>query len=413
MTLTARGYKTELRPTKAQGELFAKACGIARFAYNWGLERNNNVYLWNQLPHPPLKYESPVDQHRILNTKKAKDYPWMYEVSKCAPQEALRDLGSAFHNFLMRRDRFRWPSYKNRHGAKQSFTLTGAVHVKDRAIRLPTFGWVKLKERGYLPRSRVLYATVSKRAGRWFVSVGVRREKVRVPENDDGPVAGVDWGIIHPATVSDGTTLERPRLERLKWQERHAQKALARKAKGSKNRLKSLLRHQKIWYRITNIRLDRLHKFTTMLARTKSVVVVEDLAASKLARNHSLAGAIYGGAPYEMRRQLEYKTKWYGSRLVVAPRNYPSTKMCSGCGGVKEEMQLDERVFRCEVCGLTINRDLNAAINLANYYYGTASSAGRACLMREVTVPLGRCPQVKQEERSGLDDHKLGTAESL
>src|SRR5438128_12214657 len=117
------------------------------------------------------------------------------------------------------------------------------------------------------------------------------------------------------------------------------------------------------------------------------VVVVEDLAASKMARNHSLAGAIYGGAPYEMRRQLEYKTKWYGSRLVVAPRNYPSTKMCSGCGGVKEEMQLDERVFRCEVCGLTINRDLNAAINLANYYYGTASSAGRACLMREVTVP--------------------------
>src|SRR5207244_11653448 len=124
---------------------------------------------------------------------------------------------SRFRNFLMRRDRFRWTSDKNRHGAKQSFTLTGAVHVKDRAIRLPTFGWVKLKERGYLPRSRVLYATVSKRAGRWFVSVGVRREKVRVPENDDGPVAGVDWGIIHPATVSDGTTLERPRLERLKW----------------------------------------------------------------------------------------------------------------------------------------------------------------------------------------------------
>src|SRR5712691_5358210 len=397
MTQVIRGYKTALRPTKAQEELFTKACGIARFAYNWGLERNNNVYLWNQLPlHPPLKYESPVDQHRILNARKAKEYPWMYEVSKCAPQEALRNLGSAFHNFLIRRDRFRWPSFKSRHRAKRSFTLTGAVRVKDRMIHLPTFGWVKLKERGYLPeRSHVLCATVSKRAGRWFVSIGVR-ERVRGPENDDpendDPVAGVDWGIIHLATVSDGTTLERsPRLERLKWQERHAQKVLTRKVKGSKNRLKALLRHQKIWYRITSIRVDRLHKFTTTLARTKSVVVVEDPAASNMARNHTLAGAIYGGTPHEMRRQLEYKTKWYGSSLMVAPRNYPSTKMCSGCGGVKEKMQLDERVFRCEVCGLTIDRDLNAAINLANYY-GTASSAGRACLMREVTVPFGTVP---------------------
>ncbi len=259
-------------------------------------------------------------------------------------------------------------------------------------IHLPTFGWVKLKERGYLPaRSHVLCATVSKRAGRWFVSIGVRKKRVRVPENNDGPVAGVDWGIIHPATVSDGTTLERPRLERLKWQERHAQKALTRKAKGSKNRLKALLRHQKIWYRITNIRLDRLHKFTTTLARTKSVVVVEDLAASKIARNHSLAGAIYGGAPYEMRRQLEYKTKWYGSRLMVAPGNYPSTKMCSGCD-VKNDISLGEGTYHCAACGLVIDRDLNAAINLAKYYYGTASSAGGACQMQEVTSPQGLVP---------------------
>src|SRR5712691_6315763 len=246
---------------------------------------------------------------------------------------------------------------------------------------------------GILPaRSHVLCATVSKRAGRWFVSIGVRKKRVRVPENNDGPVAGVDWGIIHPATVSDGTTLEKPRLERLKWQERHAQKALTRKAKGSKNRLKALLRHQKIWYRITNIRVDRLHKFTTTLARTKSVVVVEDLAASNMARNHSLAGAIYAGAPYEMRRQLEYKAKWYGSRLIVAPRNYPSTKMCSRCGAISDDISLGERTYHCATCGLVVDRDLNAAINLANCYcryYGTASSAGRACQMQEVTSPQG------------------------
>ncbi|TLX96935.1 MAG: IS200/IS605 family element transposase accessory protein TnpB [Thaumarchaeota archaeon] len=279
------------------------------------------------------------------------------------------------------------------------------TRVKDRMIHLPTFGWVKLKERGYLPAgSHVLCATVSKRAGRWFVSIGVRKKRVRGPENDvEGPVAGVDWGIIHLATVSDGTTLERsPRLERLKWQARHAQKALARKAKGGRNRLKALLRHQKIWYRITSIRVDRLHKFTTTLARTKSVVVVEDLAASNMASNHSLAGAIYGGAPYEMRRQLEYKTKWHGTRLIVAPRNYPSTKMCSGCG-IKNGVSLGERTYHCAGCGLVIDRDLNAAINLANYYhcYGTASSAGRACQMQEVTSPQGLVPAGEAGRVSG------------
>src|SRR5439155_7207705 len=242
-------------------------------------------------------------------------------------------------------------------------------------------------------RTHVVCATVSKRAGRWFVSIGVRKKRVRGLENYDGPVAGVDWGIIHLATVSDGTTLERsPRLERLKWQERHAQKALTRKAKGGRNRLEALLRHQKIWYRITSIRVDRLHKFTTTLARTKSVVVVEDLAAANMARNHSLAGAIYGAAPYEMRRQLEYKTKWYGSRLIVAPRNYPSTKMCSRCG-FNNGLSLGERTYHCAACGLVIDRDLNAAINLANYYrYATASSAGRACQMQEVTSPQGPVP---------------------
>ena len=172
----ARGFKTELRPTRTQENLFDKACGIARFAYNWGFERSNNIWLFNQLPHEPVKYESPVDQHRIINSRKATDFPWMYEVSKCVPQEALRDLGNAFHNFLARRDRFKWPRFKSRHDARQSFTLKGTIRARSDSERLPTFGWVKLKERGYLPAgSHVLSATVSKKAGRWFVSVGSGR----------------------------------------------------------------------------------------------------------------------------------------------------------------------------------------------------------------------------------------------
>lgn len=385
-----RGYKTELRLTREQERLFAKACGIARFAYNWGLERNNNVWLYNQLPHEPVKYESPIDQHRTLNSKKAVEFSWMYEVSKCVPQEALRDLGKAFHNFLVRRDRFGWPRFKSRHDDRQSFTLTGSIRVTDRAIKLPRLRWVKLKERGYLPAGRhVLSATVSRRAGRWFVSVGVRK-RTRMPDNH-GPVVGVDWGVSHLVTLSDGTIIEGGRpLRRLQRGLKHVQKELSRRQKGSSDRAKTLLRLQKLHWRVANVRNDELHKLTTMLARTKSVVVIEDLAVQNMTKNHRLAGAILDGAPAELRQMLEYKTRWYGSRLVVAPRKFPSTKRCSGCGNVKEEMPLSERVYRCEVCGLVIDRDLNAARNLE--WYVTASSAGCACLMQEVTGPRGPVP---------------------
>ncbi len=390
MTRIVRGFKTELRPTKAQEESFTKAGGIARFAFNWGLERNNNIYLFNQLPHAPVKYESPIDQHKILNRKKQTDWPWMYEVSKCVPQEALRDLGNAFHNFLKRRDHFGWPAFKSKHRDSQSFTLTGAIHVADRAIQLPRLGWVKLKERGYLPaRGHALSATVSRKVGRWFVSIGMKR-RIKVPKNY-GPVIGVDFGVSTLATLSDGMSFQGRRLHGgVRWRLKHAQKDLSRKAKGSNNRRKAVLRLQKLHWRAANRRNDELHKLTTMLAKTKSVVVVENLAVRNMTKNHALAGAILDRAPAEMRRQLEYKTRWYGSRLIVAPRNYPSTKMCSRCHNVKDEMPLSERVYKCCVCGLVIDRDLNAAINLAAY--ATASSAGRACLMQEIASPAGLVP---------------------
>lgn len=386
--LVTRGFKTELSPTRAQEVLLEKACGVARFAYNWGLERNNNIWWFNRLPHEPVRYETPVDQHKILNMLKPAKFPWMYEVSKCAPQEALRDLGDAFQNFLKRGSG--WPRFKGKHRTTPSFTLTGAIRVNDKTVRLPTFGAVKLRERGYLPAGRrVLSATITKTAGRWFVSI-LARKRIKVPENH-GPVVGVDYGVMTLATLSDGTRIEGGRpLRRLQSKLKHTQKGLSRKQKGSKNRRKAILRLQKLHWRIANIRNDGLHKLTTTLARTKTVVVVEDLAVRNMTKNHRLAGAILDGAPAELRRQLEYKTRWYGSRLVVAPRSFPSTKRCSRCHVVKSEMPLSERVFRCDACGLTIDRDLNAARNLERF--ATASSAGSACLMREVTAPSGAVP---------------------
>lgn len=382
------GYRTELRPNKTQIMRLKKACGTARVAYNWGLERNDNIWFYNQLPHEPIKYESAIDQHRLLNERKQKDFSWMYEVSKCAPQEALRDLGNAFHNFLKRPDHFGWPKFKSKHDSVQSFTLTGSIHITS-SIQLPTFGAVKLKERSYLPHGHhVLSATIAGKAGRWFVSVGVRK-RIKVQKNK-GPIVGVDFNV-KDNVVSDGTVFENPkklvgtarRLKRL-------QKAIERKTKGSNNRWKARLRYQRLNMRIADARKDGLHKMTTWLARTKSVVVMEDLAVRNLTKNHRLAGAILNGAPAELRRQLEYKTKWYGSRLVVAPRNFPSTKMCSRCHAVKEEMPLSERVYTCEVCGLVMSRDLNAAKNLEWYatVAGSSPETLNAFRRQEVTANL-------------------------
>jgi putative transposase len=369
MVQIQRGFKTELAPNQAQRIGFAKAAGIARFAYNWGLERSNNIYYWNQLPHEPLKYESPIDQHKILNSLKEKEWPWMYEVSKCAPQEALRDLGNAFHNFLVRPDHFRWPKFKKKHSSRQSFTLTGGVQIKNDSIRLPSFGWVKLKEHGYLPIGRhALFAGVSSRAGRWFVSVGCRK-RIKV-QKVEGPISGVDWNVDADnwLVVSDeDKPIERPK--KLKWYQRRLkriQRSVFRKKKDSNNRRKAVLRLQKVWVEISNTKLDALHKATTRLATTKSVIVIEDLAPQNMAKNHSLASAVLDGAAEEMRRQLKYKTSWHGSRLIVAPRNYPSTKMCSRCGAINE-IDLGARIYRCEACELTIGRHVNASKNLEAY----------------------------------------------
>lgn len=386
-----RGYRTELKPNKTQIVAFSKACGIARVAYNWGLERNNNIYTWNQLPQPQLKYESPIDQHRLLNQRKLKDWSWMYEVSKCAPQEALRDLGNAFHNFVKNPNHFRWPAFKRKHDDAQSFTLTGAIRVKKDSIKLPSFGEVRLKESGYLPAGHhVLSATISRRAGRWFVAIGVRK-RIKIPEND-GQVVGVDFGIKHLAVLSDGTVVENNRpLRHMERRSKRLQRSIDRKQRGSANRWKALLRSQRLHMRISDVRKDELHKLTTMLARTKSVIVIEDLAVQNMTKNHNVAKAILDGAPGEMRRQLEYKTRWYGSKLIIAPRNFPSTKMCSRCHNVKDEMPLSERVYKCGECGLVIGRDLNAAKNL-EAVAGSSPETLSACLRQEVASPQGLVP---------------------
>jgi len=205
----ARACKTELAPDEKQLSLLSQHSGVARFAYNWGLNWVLNVMECNRLPHDRMKLPTAVDLHRELNLLKKTRFQWMYKSSKCAPQEALRDLEAAFRNFFERRAGF--PRFKSKKHGAGSFTLTGAIKVRPSEIRLPRLGWVRLKERGYIPsRMHINSATVSERAGRWFVSVNLVEEISERPPRSGGSVVGVDRGIDRLLVVSDGTTQRTP-----------------------------------------------------------------------------------------------------------------------------------------------------------------------------------------------------------
>ncbi len=186
-----------------------------------------------------------------------------------------------------------------------------------------------------------------------------------MPENR-GPVVGVDLGIKRLATVSDGTVEPNPRYlkHRLRTIKR-CQRVVSRRRKGSRNRRKAVCKLAALHRTVANQRADTLHQLTSRLAKTKSVVVIEDLNVAGMLRNHHLAQAIGDVGFGELRRQLTYKAAWYGCRVVVASRWESSSKTCSGCGWVDDDLTLADRVFQCEACGLVIDRDLNAAINLA------------------------------------------------
>ncbi len=388
-----KAYKTELRPNNKQRNLLQQHAGAARFTYNWGLTEKIQAY------QKTGKSPGAMELHKELNQLKPTQFPWMYEVSKCAPQEALRDLDQAFKHFYRRLktgEKPGFPRYKSRKRGIGSFRLTGIIRIHSDRIQLPRLGVLRLKERDYLPSGRswcrVLSATVSEKAGRWFVSVLVE-ERITVPENT-GPKAGADWGLETLLTVSDGTEFENPRaLSRFHRKLRRAQRSLSRKKRGSRNRARARLRLQRLHARITNIRQDALHKASSWLAKTKSATIIEDLDVKRMLRNHQLAGAIADAGFGEFHRQLEYKTRWYGSRLHQAPRIYPSTKRCSRCGHIKKKLPLSQRVYRCDECGLTLGRDLNSALNLL-WLLVAASWAEtlNAWLRREIAAPQGAVP---------------------
>ena len=363
-----RGYKTELDLTDQQRQACVRHAGAARYAFNWGLARKLEAYRSGQ------KVPTAIDLHRELNALKKGELAWMYEVSKCAAQESLRDLDRGCNNYFRglekknagKKVQIGYPKFKSRKKGIGSFRLTGAIHVHEKHIQLPRLGKLRLKEKGYLPTEgvHILSATVSERAGRWFVSVQVEME-IPDPQPVEKGTAGVDLGVLQMATVSDGKCFANPRALKGRMKRvKRLQRRVSRREKGSANWEKAVKRLGREHYRVANVRKDALHKATSWLAKTKSAIVLEDLNVSGMLKNHHLAQAIADVGLYEFRRQLAYKGQWYGCEVRLANRFYPSSKRCSGCGQVKPDLGLGEREYRCGYCGLVIDRDLNAAINL-------------------------------------------------
>ena len=369
-----RGYKTELDLNNGQRTACLKHAGAARFAYNWGLARSKEVY------HTTGKRPSVEALHKELVQLKQTDFPWMYEVSKCCIQEALRDLDKAYKNFFRRvalkkvgqwKGKTGYPKPKKKSKAIGSFRVYGSIHVYPDAIQLPRLGKLRLHEHGYIPTDvKVLSATVSEKAGRWFVSVQVEEEQEK-PVSTATSAIGVDLGIKTLATLSDGVTFDNPRaLKHAQKKLRRLERQKSRRKLGSKNRKKTCRKIAKLHVHIANIRKDASHKLTAYLCKNHALVAIEDLHVAGMLRNHQLAQAVSDSNLGEIRRQLEYKSLWYGAHLEVIDRWYPSSKTCSGCGWVNEALSLADRTFNCQQCGLVLDRDLNAAINVRTVAVG-------------------------------------------
>lgn len=295
----------------------------------------------------------------------------------------MRDLEKAFKNFWKRcqlkkqgkrQGKLGFPRYKSKKRGIGSFRLTGAIHMGESWVQLPRLGKLRLKERGYLPTQgvKILSVTVSEQAGRWFVSVQVEEEQAQ-PATAAGPVIGVDLGIKALATLSTAETIDNPKALRQNLKKlRRLSRQHARKVKGSKNRQKATRKLARLHAHIANIRKDALHKATAQIvAKTKpeherpSVVVIEDLHVNGMLKNRKLSRAIADVGLYEFRRQLTYKAEQARVRLKVVSRWFPSSKTCSACGTVREELSLSERVFVCFDCGYVADRDYNVACVLA------------------------------------------------
>jgi len=374
-----RAYKTELDPNNKQRTAFMRHAGAARFVYNWAL--NDRIERYNRGEKTNM-----YEQKKRFNALKHEQFPWLREVAYATVENAFRNLDTAYTNFFRRvkngTAKKGFPKFKSRKNGIGAFTLRGNIHIAYDSIKLPRIGWVRLKEHGYIPTDsiKILSVNISEKAGRWYASVQCEQDIPDVVST--GPIVGVDLGIKSLAVCSNGKVFENPKaLQYYEQKLKRLQRKFSRQQKGSQNRAKTKQAIARLHAKIANIRRDATHKATHYLTAIikPSVIVLEDLNVAGMLKNHCLAKAVSDANFSEFRRQIEYKAHWRGVDLVIADRFYPSSKTCSECGSVKPLLKLSERKFVCEKCGVVIDRDFNASVNLANLAVKPTVTAGGEC----------------------------------
>lgn len=358
-----RAYKYELDPNNLQRTALNRHARAARYIWNWGLTDRIRRFKENE---GKAKFIGFFDQNKLFNAvKKTEDHSWYLEgVGSAVQLWTLRALDETFRRFWkMRKQGMGFPRFKARGKTADAFTVHGGIRTEGRRVRLPVLGWVRLKEKPE-QLSQVKHVTCRQEAGRWYVSLLTEAPAVETPPPPPGKPVGVDLGLTCFAAVSNGRMFQAPKpLKKYLRKLARLQRAASRKQKGSANRRKAVAKVAKLYRRIANVRGDFLHKLTTKLATGRSAIAIEDLAVRNLSQGRTLARAISDAGWGEFRRQLEYKCPKFGSQLVVAGRFFASSKLCSRCGWRKDDLARSEP-FRCDSCGLELDRDLNAARNL-------------------------------------------------
>lgn len=366
-----RSHVIRLNATPEQDIYFRKACGVARHAYNWALARWKGARATGErVKMKDLKAE--------YNRIKGEQFPWVYEVTKCAPEQEFAHLRQAFDNYWRMKkqgtlpqlkhprkdgEEGGFPHFKSKKRDKLSFYLNNdKFRVESYILHVPKLGNVNLTEQ-LRWQGKIISATISYQAGWWFVSISVEMEE-ETPTHPGGTV-GIDLGIKTLATTSDGVVFEnqkhyRRSLGRIKG----LSKGLSRKVEGSQNWWKQVRKLAKAHYRVVCQRQDTLHKMTTSLTRTYALIGLENLNTKGMLSNHRLAQAVSDASFFEVKRQLFYKAECYGGSIQLVGRWYASSKTCHHCGWIKQDLTLADRSWVCGQCQASNERDFNAAKNV-------------------------------------------------
>ena len=378
-----KAYKTELNPTPKQQSKIRQTIGVCRYIYNFYLAHNKEVYANENRFVDGMAFSKWLNNEYIPNHP---EYKWIQSVSTKAVKQAIMNGEKAFKRFFKGKSKFPKFKKKKNQDVKSYFPKNNRTDwtVERHKIKIPTLGFVQLKEKGYIPTKGTLKSgTVSTKAGRYFVSVLVDTPEKQVEDTPYTVGIGIDLGIKDFAissqrekpfkNINKTNSVKKAEKKLKREQKRLSRKDESKKKRGettatySANRAKQVKKVQAIHLRLANIRTDYINKVVSKLVKTKpEYITIEDLNVSGMMKNRCLSKAIAGQTFYDFRRKLTGKSKENGIELRVVDRWYPSSKTCSCCGHIKKELNLSDRTYNCLECGFVMDRDKNASINLAN-----------------------------------------------